>query len=94
MCISIVELQQILLEYCMQLTVSTLNMNYDKKDHVHICRRYFFVCQLKIVFYFLQELSKGVVTSLDSISGVAEGRSKNDSKKSSEIQATQNQEPF
>ena len=56
MCISIVELQQILLEYCMQLTVSTLNMNYDKKDHVHICRRYFYVCQLKIVFYFLQEL--------------------------------------
>ena len=34
------------------------------------------------------------MTSLDSISDVAEGRTKNDSKKSSENQATQNQEPF
>ena len=54
--------------------------------HVDISRRYFFVCQLKIEFHFLNELiqSKGVVT----------GRlfrrnwgSKNDSKLSSEIQA-------
>ena len=27
--------------------------------HVDISRRYFFVCQLKIVFYFLHELKQG-----------------------------------
>ena len=35
--------------------------------HVDISKRYFLVCHLKIVFYFLHELSKGVVTSLDGI---------------------------
>ena len=36
--------------------------------HVDICRRYFFVSQLKIMFYFLHELNKGV-TSLDGVNG-------------------------
>ena len=45
----------------MKMTVKMLNMNYDQKSkallyHVDISRRYFFVCQLKIVFYFLHEL--------------------------------------
>ena len=38
-------------EYCMQLIVWTLNMNYDrKKYHSDISKRYFLVCLLKIVF--------------------------------------------
>ena len=60
----------------MQLIVWTLNMNYDRKNkavlyHADISKRYFSVCHLKIVFYFLHELSKGqgVVTSLDGING-------------------------
>ena len=36
--------------------------------HVDISRRYFFVSQLKIMFYFLHELNKGV-TSLDGVNG-------------------------
>ena len=54
--------------------------------HVDISRRYFFVCQLKIVFFFLNELiqSKGVVTG--GLFSCNWG-SKNDSKLSSEIQA-------
>ena len=58
-------------EYRIQLTVS--NMNYNKKNskailyHINMSRRYFFLRQLKIEFYFLHELNKGVLTSLDSI---------------------------
>ena len=39
--------------------------------HAVISKRYFSVCHLKIVFYFLHELqqSQGEVTSLDSING-------------------------
>ena len=48
-----IELQQIRSEYCMHLTVWTLNMNYDRKSkailyHVDISGRYFFICQFKI----------------------------------------------
>ena len=47
-------------------TVDSLNVNHEitiKKGkailhHVDISRRYFFVCQLKIVFYFLHKLKK------------------------------------
>ena len=51
--------------------------------HVDISRRYFFVCQLKIVFFFLNELiqSKGVVT------GGLFRRNWGSKKLSSEIQA-------
>ena len=57
----IIEFQQIRSEYSMLLTVLTLNMNYDRKSkailyHVDISGRHFFICQFKIVFYFLPEL--------------------------------------
>ena len=49
-------------------------MNYNRKNkavlyHADISKRYISVCHLKIVFYFLHQLSKGqrVVTSLDGI---------------------------
>ena len=54
----IIELQQIRSEYCMLLTVLTLNMNYDRKSkallyHVDISGRYFIICQsLKSCFSF------------------------------------------
>ena len=49
--------------YCMQFIVWTLNMNYDRKNsailyHADISKRYFSVCHLKIVFYFLHELKQ------------------------------------
>ena len=51
--------------YCMQLIVSTLNMNDDREKesrlilyHANIPKRYFSVCHLKIVFYFLHELKQ------------------------------------
>ena len=37
--------------------------------HVDISKRYFSVCHLKAVFYFLHELKQRVVTSLDGING-------------------------
>ena len=37
--------------------------------NVDISKRYFLVCHLKVVFYFLHVLKQRVVTSLDSING-------------------------
>ena len=52
-------LQQIRLEHCIQLTV-WIKSKKSKAIlyNVDISRRYFFVCQLKIVFYFLHELKQ------------------------------------
>ena len=49
--------------YCMQLIFWTLNMNYDRKNkailyRADISKRYFSVCHLKTVFYFLHELKQ------------------------------------
>ena len=52
--------------YTVPHTVDSLNVNHEtaiKKSkailhHVDIFRRYFFVCQLKIVFYFSHELKQ------------------------------------
>ena len=54
--------------YCKQLIVWTLNMNYDRKNkailyHADISKRYFSVCHLKIVLYFLHELKQKSRTS-------------------------------
>ena len=53
--------------------VTSRNLETESKTiiyHVDLSGRYFFICQLKIAFFFLHELIKqGVVTSLDGITG-------------------------
>ena len=65
----LIELQQIRSEHRIQLTVQPYKLRSKSRKailfHVDNCRRYFLVCQLKIVFYFLHELKEGVLTSLD-----------------------------
>ena len=58
--------------------VDSLNVNHELRlktcrHHADISKRYFAICHLKIVFYFLHDLSKGqgVVTSLDGINGLS-----------------------
>ena len=64
----IIELQQIRSEWRMQLKHELQQKkSYVILYHVEISRGYFFICRLKIVFYFLHELKRRTVTSLDGI---------------------------